>query len=173
MNSGISAFPLIFIKIFVKNYVTLKACLQNVNVFDEFLQHVQQILEFNSWSGTSFSPVWCQLFWFYRQFEMALFPECPLFQGSSVLYRHDENMKYVCSYQLQHLLLSLFLIAIIPLSTNPTSWSNILKQFISNLPTNCLSVFDHFVGLVPRGFTSYIYAATTGSSIFNDSFQLY
>ena len=51
---------------------------------------------------------------------MALFPECPLFQGSSVLYRHDENMKYVCSYQLQHLLLSLFLIAIIPLSTNPT-----------------------------------------------------
>ena len=34
-----------------------------------------------------------------------------------------------------------------PLSTNPTKWSNTLKQFVGNLPTNCLSVFDHFVGL--------------------------
>ena len=33
-----------------------------------------------------------------------------------------------------------------PLSTNPTKWSNTLNQFVSNLPTNCLSVFDHFVG---------------------------
>ena len=32
-----------------------------------------------------------------------------------------------------------------PLSANPTKWSNPLKQFVSNLPTNCLSVFDHFV----------------------------
>ena len=29
-----------------------------------------------------------------------------------------------------------------PLSANPTKWSNLRK-----LPTNCLSVFDHFVGL--------------------------
>ena len=35
-----------------------------------------------------------------------------------------------------------------PLSTNPTKWSNTLKQFVGNLSTNCLSVFDHFVGLV-------------------------
>ena len=34
-----------------------------------------------------------------------------------------------------------------PLSANPTKWSNTLKQFVGNLPTNCLSVFDHFVGL--------------------------
>ena len=32
-----------------------------------------------------------------------------------------------------------------PLSTNPIKWSNTLKQFVDNLPTNCLSVFDHFV----------------------------
>ena len=31
-----------------------------------------------------------------------------------------------------------------PLSTNPTKWSNILKQFVGKLPMNCLSVFDHF-----------------------------
>ena len=34
-----------------------------------------------------------------------------------------------------------------PLSANPTKWSNTLKQFVGKL-TNCLSVFDHFVGLV-------------------------
>ena len=32
-----------------------------------------------------------------------------------------------------------------PLSANPTKWSNTLKQFVGNLPTNCLSVFDQFV----------------------------
>ena len=32
-----------------------------------------------------------------------------------------------------------------PLSANPTKWSNTLKQFVWNLATNCLSVFDHFM----------------------------
>ena len=35
-----------------------------------------------------------------------------------------------------------------PLSANFTKWSNTLKQFVGNLPTNCLSVLGHFVGLV-------------------------
>ena len=35
-----------------------------------------------------------------------------------------------------------------PLSANPTKWANTLKQFVGNLPTICLSVFDHFVKLV-------------------------
>ena len=34
-----------------------------------------------------------------------------------------------------------------PLSANPTKWSNTLKQFAGKFPTNCLSVFDHFVTL--------------------------
>ena len=34
-----------------------------------------------------------------------------------------------------------------PLSTNPTKWSNTLKQFVGKLPTNCFSVFEHFVKL--------------------------
>ena len=32
-------------------------------------------------------------------------------------------------------------------SAKISDWSNTLKQVIGNLPTNCLSVFDHFVGL--------------------------
>ena len=38
-----------------------------------------------------------------------------------------------------------------PLSANPIKWSNILKQFPGNLPTNCLSVFDHFLRLALKG----------------------
>ena len=38
-----------------------------------------------------------------------------------------------------------------PLSANLTKWSNTLKQFVGKLPANCLSVFDHFVGLALKG----------------------
>ena len=34
-----------------------------------------------------------------------------------------------------------------PLSAKFIKWSNTLKQFVGKLPTNCLSVFDHFSGL--------------------------
>ena len=32
-------------------------------------------------------------------------------------------------------------------SVNTTKWWNTLKQLVGNLSTNCLSVFEHFVGL--------------------------
>ena len=38
-----------------------------------------------------------------------------------------------------------------PLSANPIKWSNTPKQFVGNLPTNCLSVFNYFVGLALKG----------------------
>ena len=38
------------------------------------------------------------------------------------------------------------LMKINPLSANPPKWSDTLKKFVSKFPTNCLSVFDHFVG---------------------------
>ena len=40
-----------------------------------------------------------------------------------------------------------FRICVNPLSANRTKWSNTLKQVVGKLPTNCLSVFDHFVKL--------------------------
>ena len=43
------------------------------------------------------------------------------------------------------------IIFINPLSANPIKWSNTLKQFVGKLPTNCLSVFDHFVKLAFKG----------------------
>ena len=41
------------------------------------------------------------------------------------------------------------------LSTNPTKSSNTLKQVVSNLPTDCLSVFDHFVKLALKGLNLF------------------
>ena len=38
-----------------------------------------------------------------------------------------------------------------PLNAKFIKWSNTLKQFVGKLPTNCLSVFDHFVGLALKG----------------------
>ena len=36
---------------------------------------------------------------------------------------------------------------------NPTKRSNTLKQFVSKLRMNCLSVLDHFLGLALKGLT--------------------
>ena len=44
-----------------------------------------------------------------------------------------------------------------PLSANFTKWSNILKQFVGNFPTNCLSVFSHFVGLALKRLTKIFF----------------
>ena len=41
-----------------------------------------------------------------------------------------------------------------PFSANFSKWSNTLKQFVDNLPRNCLSVFDYFVGLALKGLSA-------------------
>ena len=43
-----------------------------------------------------------------------------------------------------------------PFSATFTKWSNKLKQFVGNLPTNCLSVSDHFVGLALKGLSKNV-----------------
>ena len=42
-----------------------------------------------------------------------------------------------------------------PLNVNPEKWSNTLKQIVDNLPTICLSVFDHFMNLALKGLTNH------------------
>ena len=63
-----------------------------------------------------------------------------------------------------------------PLSTNPTKWSNTLKQFVSNLLTNFLSVFDRFVKLALttlncRG-TGTLFEVQTENYNYNDNLFL-
>ena len=42
------------------------------------------------------------------------------------------------------------------LSVNPTKWSNTFKQFLRKFPTNCLSMFDHFMKLVLKGLSLFL-----------------
>ena len=42
------------------------------------------------------------------------------------------------------------------LSANPEKWSNTLKQIVGNLPTICLSVFDHFMNLALKGLRTLL-----------------
>ena len=57
-----------------------------------------------------------------------------------------------------------------PLSTNPTKWSSTLKQFVGKLPTNYLSVFDHFVKLAFKGLISFLQHQIDDNSNFRMSF---
>ena len=64
--------------------------------------------------------------------------------------------KYTWSrnYKKNQLILKLFKLnnlKINPLSANPTKWSNALKQFVGNLLTIFLTLFDHFVKLTLKG----------------------
>ena len=52
-----------------------------------------------------------------------------------------------------------------PFSANFTKWSNTLKQFVGNLPTNCLSVFNHFVELALKGLKKSFKLAEVCSKI--------
>ena len=49
-----------------------------------------------------------------------------------------------------------------PLSTSLTKWSNTLKQ-LEKLPTNCLSVFDHFLRLTLKGLVVTVLLSYIGS----------
>ena len=44
-----------------------------------------------------------------------------------------------------------------PLNANPEKWPNTLKQIVGNLPTICLSVFDHFMSLALKGLSTMTY----------------
>ena len=44
----------------------------------------------------------------------------------------------------------------IPLSANFTKWASTLKQFVSKLLTNCLSVFGNFVGMTLKDIFYFI-----------------
>ena len=61
-------------------------------------------------------------------------------------------------FNFNFLMKALSLMILNHLSVNPTKWSNTLKQFVGILPTNCLSVFDHFVKLALKGLKKYIHA---------------
>ena len=53
-----------------------------------------------------------------------------------------------------------------PLNANITKWSKTLKQFVGKLPTKCLSVFGHFVGLMLKGLRNQFFTTAKTYSRF-------
>ena len=47
------------------------------------------------------------------------------------------------------------------LNTNLTKWSNTLKQFVSKSSTDCLSVFDLFMGLALKGLINSCFSISS------------
>ena len=75
-----------------------------------------------------------------------------------------EQLNYKNILRLQNLLAFALnsVITLNPLNANFTKWSNTLKQFVDQtnrrlLPTNCLGVFDHFVGLALKGLKKILF----------------
>ena len=58
------------------------------------------------------------------------------------------------------------------LSADLTKWSNTLKQFVGNLATNCLSVFDHSVGLALKGLIMQVFKYNQSSGDTNSDESL-
>ena len=65
---------------------------------------------------------------------------------------------------------------LVSLCANFTKWPNTLKQFVGKLPANCLSVFDHFVGLALKGLLwiyDFYFHIKIPSRDFNASLKLH
>ena len=69
-----------------------------------------------------------------------------IFQDSGLPEKRFQKTKISTSFEISFFCIN-------PLSANFTKWSNTLKQFVGKFPTNCLSVFDHFVGLALKRLT--------------------
>ena len=69
-------------------------------------------------------------------------------------YKLTYSTKIHRKLHLRAKLIKFILQKINPLSAKFIKWSNTLKQFVGKLPTNCLSVFDHFVRLALKGLKS-------------------
>ena len=84
------------------------------------------------------------LFWWWRM-------QAIIFKSHSPTFNFNESFTmyawiHICKNQSCNVNL---------LRANPTKWPNTLKKFVGKLPTNCLSVFDHFEKLALKGLKMY------------------
>ena len=85
-------------------------------------------------------------------FQSSLFKQFKICFQHFLVFHYIKKRKKLSTYILYHFTLFPDLCKWFnPLSANFTKWSNTLKQFVGNLPTNCLSVFDRFVRLALKG----------------------
>ena len=77
------------------------------------------------------------------------------FSSSSILLRLLQNTRKYWNKEKLWLEIGYTIL----LSDSPIKLSNTLKQFVGKLPTNCLSVFDNFVGLALKGLVFLIWTS--------------
>ena len=107
-------------------------------------ENVLQIYRRKPMPKCDFNKIALQLYW--NRTSAWMFP-CILatYFQSTFSFEHLWTTAFVNVYEI-HLFILCFMLFYV-LSANPIKWSNTLKQFVGNLPANCLSVFDHFVKL--------------------------
>ena len=76
-----------------------------------------------------------------------------LFRGTLITATDPQFLKSLIAHFFQLIFFYSFYSGFLfnPLNANPEKWSNTLKQIVGNLPTICLSVFDHFMNLALKG----------------------
>ena len=94
-------------------------------------------------SSASSLQGWKGYWWARKKFEFAFF--CVFLLEMEMSWSFEQIAMFQF-WEKVMLLLNIF-------CANFTKWSNTPKKFVVNLPTNCLTVFDHFVGLVFKGLT--------------------
>ena len=104
----------------------------------------------------SFSCSLIYLYHFFFQFLKLLATLfCDFACNNDILVYHLRSLLFpdnvFFSWEQKELLAGDIFDLINPLSAKFIKWSNTLKQFVGNLPTNCLSVFYHFMNLALKG----------------------
>ena len=105
----------------------------------------------------------CLLCWIFRKFLRNCIWQSTPFKKVATLHTAaflkanfvvDIFLRILNNFQnIDNIFWKLHVFKINPLSASFTKWSITLKQFVDKLPTNCLSVFDHFVGFALKGLT--------------------
>ena len=83
--------------------------------------------------------------------DVAIYPLKIIKQTTIPKYRNQSSNLFWCDRSSGRLRVKDRRKVLDPLSAKFKKWSNILKQFVGKLPTNCLIEFDHFVGLSLKG----------------------
>ena len=143
-----------FIFCAVFSFINLTPVNQKINLESHYLDHKGKKAKtsFPKDLQTSYGWMCCIILVGNLEFVWHCFWKRYLFDNFKVI-TFANLLRLQCVVYHQEKDSQLFLLNINPLSANPKKWSNTLKQFVGNSPTNCFSVFHHFVKLALKGLS--------------------
>ena len=142
-------------------------CNVNFSSFENFLQRKQKTGRtresiFRASGGTNFEH-----FSGFGFDGCAILPNVYIYMYIYIHTTHTHTNLYIYTHIHIYIYIYIYIninviININPLSANPIKRPNTLKKFVGKLPTNCLSVFGHFVNLALKGL---ILTSVTGKTV--------